>query len=231
MASEPERTERFVGTGVNRKHVVTIDTGIYLREESTYTQTPADGKEPAERLDDICGEPSSLDDHLTSCERCAESALTEHGLTWPWTDGKPTANGDAINAFADAVRDAAPIVRVAAKLLWDIRGLRQDLGKPHPDPRVIAWTAYEIGRRAEMLGVIPFETFARSGILSKRGSIKGGQTRDKSDLTWQSKVETKMRGNRRSHTDVCEEIGRQSGVTGRTVRKHTSNPRPKKIRK
>jgi len=96
----------------------------------------------------------------------------------------------------------------------------------------------EVARRAYALGLMvgrlqsrEHETVTISGTRSKRGGGKGGRTRCKSNPKWQAQVETKMHGNRRSYTDVCEEIGQQSGVSGRCVRDNTTNPRLKTIRK
>ncbi len=96
----------------------------------------------------------------------------------------------------------------------------------------------EVARRAYVLGLLIGRLQARehenrtvAGIRCQRGGIKGGQARDKSEPAWQSQVEEMMKGNGRSYTDVCDEIAtRSGGVAGRTVRRHTSDPR-RKIRK
>lgn len=56
---------------------------------------------------------------------------------------------------------------------------------------------------------------------------RGGLTRDKSDLAWQSQVEEMMKRTGNSYTSVTEKIGKQSGTSARTVRNHTHNPRRK----
>lgn len=56
---------------------------------------------------------------------------------------------------------------------------------------------------------------------------RGGLTRDKSDLAWQTQVEYEMERTGNSYTWTTEAIGKRSGVTGRTVRKHTHKPHQK----
>jgi len=101
----------------------------------------------------------------------------------------------------------------------------------HKSCEEAASRAYALGLMIGRLQAREHEAVTVSGIQSKRGGGKGGRTRDKSDPTWQQTVNAMMKANGRSYTDVCEEIGRRSGVTGRTVKNHTTNPRPKKIRK
>ncbi len=84
------------------------------------------------------------------------------------------------------------------------------------------FAAFEVGRHEVSVkhNVLAHEEICRVARL-------GGQSRSKGDLAWQAQVETMMQSKGRSYTDVCAEIGRRSGVDGRTVRRHTSNPRRK----
>jgi len=101
----------------------------------------------------------------------------------------------------------------------------------HKSCEEAASRAYALGLMIGRLQAREHETATVSGTRSKRGGATGGRTRRKADPAWQGQVNAMMKGNRRSHTDVCKEIGEQSGVSARCVRDNTSNPRPKKIRK
>jgi len=66
----------------------------------------------------------------------------------------------------------------------------------------------------------------------------GGQAKRKANPAWQGMIEAKLaaakkNGSRRSYSDVCDEIGKQSNprCSGKCVRDHTTNPCPKKKRK
>ena len=136
---------------------------------------------------------------------------------------KPAAGGWIKKPISPAHRACrAKAICCASKLLRFLKLF--DLANKAGDiPRAL-YAVFEIGKcEAEIQRAV----FEHGESLTVRAAHKGGLIRDKADPSWQKQVETMMNGSRRTWTDVCEEIGGRSGVTGKTVRKHTTNPRRK----
>jgi hypothetical protein len=65
------------------------------------------------------------------------------------------------------------------------------------------------------------------GIIADQGSRRGGASRSKSDPSYRTRVMAMMKKGR-SWTYACECVGAESGVSGRTVERHTPDLNPKK---
>lgn len=186
MGIEPSRTEHSETTDLVRIQTIATTTGIYKHEHTTFA--PCNGSTEAidaclDALFNSDDEPSTLADELSLYERAAHLELKKNGLLWSDRHSfsreellqiandpvRRDAVSQAVRVYEDAIKRGPQSLRVADWLLLSIRDVRQALILEKPlDPQLLL----QIGRRAEMLGVMQFEPAALYG-LGELGCFRG----------------------------------------------------------
>jgi hypothetical protein len=164
--------------------------------------------------------------HLDGLEKGAKKIIKEHGgFPGLRTRKSRLAKGDRTEWFP-LPPDAPPVATRARDLIFEIWSLRQDLKKleaSNPELaaqlRAIAYGAYVVGRRTEVVRVSAFEPAVRTGAERRRILAHARQflkeERENEHQKWQAKANELRAKNRRvSWTRICDEA-RKDFPTGR----------------
>ena len=127
---------------------------------------------------------------------------------------------------------ARPVASRARELIFAIWSARHYLREGNIE--AATWATYTVGRIAEMVRVSPFEPVVIRGAKVRAGQLEGRRKRAENyernyarfqdEVDWLASAKPHL-----SYTEISRRVGSkaQFPVTGRTVRKHTKNPRKK----
>ena len=160
-----------------------------------------------------------IDFRLGEVERKARRIVRSHGVKIRRKSGLP----------AQLPKSAPGILRDAAEILYQVYFVREWIAKN--DARSAALHGIFLGSAVERACVRPFEPYVKTGRKVKLAARLGGSLRKPPEgtwATWQTAAnEVAARRPDLTFRSIAKMVGKQFGVSERTIRKRTKNPHEK----